>query len=114
MSSDFTQIGKLAGDLGRARGKVAKSVGIVLDKTAASVQRTAQMRAPVDTGNLRNSIGVSRTGATSREIGPTANYGVFVEFGTSRMGPQPFMGPALESVRPSFEQAMSEIGIDLS
>lgn len=113
MSSDFTQIGKLAGDLGNARAHVTVAVTHALDKAAASVQRTAQMRAPVDTGNLRNSIGVARTGATSREIGPTANYGVFVEFGTSRMGPQPFMGPALESVRPSFEQAMAEIGIDL-
>lgn len=113
MASDFSELDRFARDLRRAPAKVQKDIIGVLDKAAADVQRGAAARAPVDTGALRNSIGTSNAGRFARDIGPTVNYGMFVEYGTSRMGPQPFMGPALEAARPSFEQAIAELGIDL-
>ena len=43
------------------------------------------------------------------EIGPTASYGVYVEYGTRRMSPQPYMGPALEANAPMFEKAIGDL-----
>ena len=43
------------------------------------------------------------------EIGPAAAYGIYVEMGTRRMRPQPYMLPALQSQQGAFEQAVSQI-----
>lgn len=85
-------------------GLQAAIAGIKLE-TAADLQRLGQkaarnMRqlAPVDTGRLRNSIGVTN-GSDSRgpyvDVGPTTDYAIHVEFGTSRMAAQPFVRPGL-------------------
>jgi hypothetical protein len=42
-------------------------------------------------------------------VGVGANYGVHLEYGTSRMPAQPYMTPAAEEVAPSFYTAMSRI-----
>ena len=39
----------------------------------------------------------------------TANYSAFVEYGTSRMAPRPFVGPAKERNEPGFVQAIGQI-----
>ena len=89
---------------------LAKSVRALELRTEADLQRLAQkaarnMRqlAPVDTGRLRNSIGVT-SGRDSRglyvDVGPTVDYAVHVEYGTSRQEAQPFVRPGLaEAVR---------------
>lgn len=38
-----------------------------------------------------------------------AEYGAYGELGTSRMPARPFLGPAAEAVRPSFEAAMKDL-----
>jgi len=82
-------------------------------KAAFEIERRAKMRAAVDTGNMRNSINTTIEGdvysALSAEVGPEAHYGVFVELGTERMAPQPFLGPAFDEVEPSFIQALQKI-----
>ena len=68
------------------------------------VVRTGAARVvPVDTGNLRASLLVedavtTSTGASTR-VGPSkqAPYGIFVEYGTSRMRAQPYMRPSAVS-----------------
>jgi HK97 gp10 family phage protein len=58
--------------------------------TAMNVSRKAKRNAPVDTGRLRSSISVERTGALSRavHVGDAANvrYAQFQEFGTGQRG----------------------------
>jgi hypothetical protein len=44
------------------------------------------------------------------EIGPTASYGIYVELGTSRMRPQPYLGPATEKHAPAFYRAAEILG----
>lgn len=105
---DFTDLNTLAADLGHVGARGARMAAVVVGKTAADVQRDAQAFCPVDTGNLRNSISRTVTGLTA-EIGPTAAYGVYVEYGTSRHGPAAFMGPALDRHAPQFERAMTTI-----
>ena len=106
---------KLAADIRKAAKGTGQRAQAVVRKTAVDIESTAKQIAPVDTGNLKGSIGhsdlrtVGRSGSLSVEIGPTASYGVFVELGTSRMAPQPFMGPAADLITPGFEQAMAQL-----
>lgn len=112
MSFDVSDLNKLSADLGRAGPAILPLARIVIQKSAADIKRDAQAFAPVDTGNLRSSIGYETrelTGAVAAEIGPTAAYGAFVEFGTSRMGPHAYMGPALDRNGHLFEKAMQQV-----
>lgn len=56
----------------------------------------------VDTGRLRGSI-THRLGGTKdkpfAEVGTNVEYGIYQEFGTSKMKANPFLTPALESNR---------------
>lgn len=49
------------------------------------VSADAKANCPVDTGYLRNSIAVQVDG-NSAVIGPSADYGIYVEFGTGSKG----------------------------
>ena len=44
-------------------------------------------------------------------VGPTADYGRFVEYGTSRMAPQAFMGPSFDRNAALYVQACEAIGM---
>lgn len=106
---------KLAADLTAAPLKVAARAGSAMAKTLADIQRGAQNRAPVDTGNLKGSISseVQRRGDTVRgEVGPTASYGAYVERGTSRMKAQPYLRPATDAALPGYEAALGQLGVD--
>lgn len=94
--------------------RVGAKLSQAIRKTARDIEASAKRRAPVDTGNLRNSIsstiqGTGNSKVMSAEIGPTAEYGIYVELGTSRMGPQPYMQPALEENIPAFESVVSSV-----
>lgn len=109
MADGFEDVAKLAADLGKAGAGAVGKAAIVVRKAATDIERDAKILAPVDTGNLRNSIGAVVRGLRA-EVGPTAEYGVYVEHGTSRMGPQPYMGPAAERHTAPFELAMRKVG----
>lgn len=115
ISFDTSELTALATDLTGVPGKIGPLVQTAMRKTARDIEADAKQRAPVDTGNLKSSIGhsdlrtVGQSGSLEVEIGPTANYGAYVEYGTSRMGPQPFMGPALDRNAPGFIAALEQI-----
>ena len=111
--SDFSQIRELAVDLGKAGAAATVAASKVVRKAGAEVERGAKRLAPVDTGNLRNSIGTSQRGPLTVEVGPTAAYGAYVEFGTYRMRAQPYMGPATDAAEPGFLAAMELIAGDV-
>lgn len=64
--------------------------------TADKIRDDAKARAPVDTGYLRSSI-VSTSVSTGKEaeIQVGAEYGIYVEYGTYKMGARPFLSPAV-------------------
>lgn len=79
-------------------------------KNAAGLQRTAHRNAPVDTGNLKRSIGLEIVdGGLSAEIGAMADYAPYVEWGTRFMKAQPFIEPALEEVKSKFKSDMQKL-----
>ena len=63
----------------------------------------------IDTGNLLNSGYHKMTGPTEGEVGFGAEYAVYLEMGSVRMAPRPFLGPAVERVWPEFVKAMEQI-----
>lgn len=108
---------------------------------AFSIERKAKMKAPVDTGALRASIytrvGTRKDGfqqaaaaAKSREpnaelhelpqpennqtahVGPSTNYGIWVEYGTHRMAAQPFLTPAVREVESELARHFKKVATD--
>lgn len=117
VSIDVSEPLRLAASFENAAGAVGSRVSAALRKTAHDIQADATALAPVDTGTLQNSISTDITGdgrftTMAAEIGPTAEYGGFVEEGTSRMAAQPYMGPAFDRRYPLFEAALGKIAED--
>ena len=114
VSWDASELNSLAADLGKQGHQTTRKAQAVVAKSAHDVQRVSQGLAPVDTGALKNSIGTDISGGgLEAQIGPTVHYGAYVEFGTRRMAPHAYMGPALDIVGPGFAAAMEQIGGDL-
>ena len=111
VSWDASELNSRAADLGKQGYEATRKAQTVVAKSAADIERISKGLAPVDTGALKNSIGFDiGGGGLEAEIGPTVYYGGYVEFGTRRMAPHAYMGPALDIVGPSFAAAMEEIG----
>lgn len=96
-SADF-----LAG-LSRAVGKLKLETEADLMTLGQRAARNMRQLCPVDTGRLRNSIGVT-AGRDSRglyvDVGTNVDYAPPVEYGTSVMEAQPFVRTGLaEAVR---------------
>lgn len=107
---DNSEVTHLAFDLAAAPARVAVKTGRAIAKTAHDIEADAKAIVPVDTGFLKNSISTDvHRDSLSAEIGPTANYGRFVEEGTSRMGPQPYMRPAYDRRKEGLVQAIEQI-----
>lgn len=70
-----------------------------LRSAALQVEALAKLRAPVDTGFLRNSISAQRITAKRWVVEAGAYYAPYVEYGTVRAAAQPFLRPALEVVK---------------
>lgn len=114
MPIDNSQVRALSSRLQTVGGRIGAPTAMVLRRTAYAIEGDAKVFAPVDTGNLRNSIsteiaGDGRFGAMTAEIGPTAEYGIYQEFGTSRMPAHPFMGPAFDRHTPGYTAALANI-----
>jgi HK97 gp10 family phage protein len=77
------------------------TLGVALERKAETLADAAKDRAPVLTGALRDSIEASLDHDAEGFFGVViaqVPYAGFVEFGTSRQRPQPFLREALESV----------------
>ena len=102
----------------------------ILRKLAFEVEGKAKQLAPYDTTALRNSIytqtdkvdgydaAVSEVASKRPDakvhrnpkpekgeaiVGPCVEYGIYQEFGTSKMAAQPYLTPAVEAIRSKFE-----------
>ena len=83
-------------------------VETVVKKATFDVEAHASAIVKVDTGFLKSTIGAEVEGA-SGVINVGADYGPHVEYGTYKMAAQPFLNPAVEAVRPSFNAALRQI-----
>lgn len=95
----------------KAIKSVEDAISKALTASALVVEGTAKNLAPVDTGNLRNSITHEVEGPEAR-VGTNISYAIYQELGTSKMAAQPFLNPALEqnkgNIRKIFADALKE------
>lgn len=66
-----------------------------LKKTGRNIQEAAKMKVPVITGQLKNSIYVKDV-PEGVEVGASAKYAVYVEYGTGQRGEAAQIGEALD------------------
>lgn len=66
-----------------------------LEQFGVIVQEDAKRYCPVDTGRLQGSI-KSKVENNTVIVGTDVEYAAYVEFGTSRQRPQPYLTPAFE------------------
>lgn len=109
---DISQVRALSSRLNTAGPRLGATASAVFRKTVHDIEADAKALAPVDTGALRGSIsstitGDGRFGRMAAEIGPTVDYGVFQEFGTSTQPGTPFMGPAFDRRIPGYTEALA-------
>jgi HK97 gp10 family phage protein len=103
-------ITQLAVDLRGAGPKAIEKAKVVVEKSGHDVVAGAQAICPVDTGNLKGSIGVDFDGdGLGWEAGPTASYGIYVEYGTRYMAPQAYMGPSFDRVAAEVQPMLEQI-----
>lgn len=115
---DVSDLNKLAVDLNSATGQIGAKASVAIRKTAYDIERDSKAFCPVDTGNLRASIstgftGDGRFGVMEAEIGPTAEYAAYVEYGTSKMAPAAYMGPAFDRHAGELVTALEHIAGDI-
>jgi HK97 gp10 family phage protein len=76
-------------------GKIEKAVEAELDVVGADMEDLAKSLVPVRTGYLQSTIYHTATGFIL-DFGAEADYASYVEFGTYRMAPRPYLRPALD------------------
>ncbi len=82
----------------------------VVRHNGAEMQEKAQRNAPVDTGTLKRSIVLEmKDEGLTAEVGPTVEYGEYVEFGTRPMEAQPYVGPAFNEQKEKFKKDMKKL-----
>ena len=75
----------------------------VVRQNTSEMQGRAQDLCPVDTGNLKRSIGIDmEDGGMTGVVRATAHYAEYVELGTRFMRAQPYMRPAFDAQKDQF------------
>lgn len=98
-------------DLGRAGAKTTREAESVVQESTQKLEKRAETYAPARTGALRGSI-ESRVSGLTGTVSANIRYAEFQEWGTSKMAPQPYAGPALEAVAPEFVAEMEKLGAE--
>ena len=84
--------------------------GHVYKRGTATHQASAPGEAPaIDMGALVNSIQTEQEESVVQVVFTNQRYAPHLEFGTSRIAPRPFLGPAAEAVRPGYVKAMESL-----
>lgn len=109
---DSGEVQRLAADLAKAAPQVGEKATRAVRATASDIEHTAQALAPVLTGELKGSIS-SHVRGLDADVAARTRYARFVEYGTSVMAPQPYMGPAFDQHAPDLEHALGDAGEDI-
>ena len=82
-------------------------IGQEFDVVGANMQDLARSIVPVRTGFLQSTIYYSVTVEDMTiELGATAEYASYVEYGTRYMSPRPYLRPAVDGLADQFADAI--------
>lgn len=113
MSFDKREVREFVKDLSEAPRRVREGAIAATTKATQDSARDARALAPVDTGNLRQSIAHEMRplagGGIEGDVYATASYAPYVEYGTSTGGAQPFLRPSFDRNAPLLEQALEQL-----
>lgn len=88
----------IADNRAAAINALQSQIETAMDAVGAACEGYAKAACPVDTGRLRNSITHALSdGGKTVTVGTNVEYGQFVELGTSRMRPRPYLRPAAQN-----------------
>ena len=101
---DTTKLDKITAEIQPKASKIVRTYGLMAMSLVIK-------RAPVDTGNFINTISANSKmiQLLTFRLQDGTEYGVFLEFGTSKMAARPSFVPAIEEIRPKFLSAFSEL-----
>lgn len=109
--------GKAFAKYGRDLLRAAAGMDSVADKAAYKAAKgaaaTAESVAPKQTGALRDSIQVVRGKDGRATVQTDLYYAMFQEYGTTRMAPNPFIGPAVDKWRPRLADELGRAADDV-
>ena len=86
---------------------VTQAMARALEICGGKAESYAKQICPVDTGNLRNSITHEQIDEKTEVIGTTVEYAPYVELGTARMKPRPYLRPAAENHSDEYRNVIS-------
>lgn len=110
----IADLNRIAGDIAGAGATIAHRGSKLVRKTAFDIEATAKQLCPVDTGATANSIySAFDDSELAAAVGPTTEYAPYLEYGTSRMAPHAFMGPAFDRHIPDFVAAARQLGAEI-
>lgn len=95
--------------LNRAVFNLEHKVGELIQETCQLCEAQAKLFCPVDTGKLMDSITYVRESALSASVSTNVEYAIFVEMGTYKMEPQPYLFPAFEIATSYFDQDVNNL-----
>lgn len=76
----------------------------------SEMQRSAQQKAPVDTGTLKRSIKLDiQNGGMRAKTEATVEYAPYQEYGTRFMNAHPYMKPAFNQQKGKFENDLAKL-----
>ena len=99
---------KLTSNLTAIALKAPEAAKAALLQTAADIVDVAKQIVPVDTGALKQSIGAEPQSSTEVWVGSDKEYAPYVEFGTSRQSPQPYLVPAMAQSEDTFKKRLED------
>jgi HK97 gp10 family phage protein len=111
ISFDASELGRLSADIRSSAATVAARSGAAVRDAAMETRDAAKSLAPKLTGALAESITAEGDGL-DWVVSPNVPYDFYVEYGTSKMPPQPFMSPAATVADTSLVEAIEEVADD--
>lgn len=100
-------------DWPRLEALLRKNAAQIVAKAAldweAQAKSIARSKGVFDTGTLISSIQATKVSTYEWRVQVNVEYGVYNEYGTTRMAARPFFGPAGMVVRPQFLAALKHV-----
>lgn len=110
---DTSELDALAQRVGRGSATVATKGAQIIRTGASKIERRMKATAKVDTGAMKNSVSTDISGggtSIEAEVGPTVDYAIFVNNGTSKMAGDDFVGRAFDAEIGGIMSAVGRLG----